>query len=199
MVARDAAGCVTHVIGRPAPMTTNNDGSSEQVDLRDPALSAFLTWLLPGLGHWYQGRRFKAVVFGLCIIGIYLTGLWVGRGQVVYWTWINPLKDSENFRLSFIFQSCVGGFTLPGMLQGLLSYLGKAPILGGWMAAPPQEMVNGLHLKIGKLVEIGTVYTAVAGLLNVLAMMDAYGGPVRYKAEADNAAEANVLEGAAQS
>ena len=180
-------------------MSTPQDGSSEDIKLRDPALSAFLTWLLPGLGHWYQGRRFKAVLFGLCIIGIYLTGLWVGRGQVVYWTWINPLKDSENFRLSFLFQSCVGGFTLPGMLQGLMSYLGKEPILGGWMAAPPQDAVNALHLKIGKLVEIGTVYTAVAGLLNVLAMMDAYGGPVRFKAEDEWGQESLDQEGAAQS
>lgn len=165
------------------PMTAPDTGTDEIIKLRDPALAAFLTWLLPGLGHWYQGRRFKALLFGACIIGIYMVGLWIGRGQVVYWTWINPLKDSENFRLSFIFQSFVGGFTLPGLLQGLLSYLGKAPILGGFMAAPPQDAVNALHLKIGKLVEIGTVYTAVAGLLNILAIMDAYGGPVRYRQE----------------
>lgn len=165
------------------PMTAPDTGTDETIKLRDPALAAFLTWLLPGLGHWYQGRRFKAVLFGASIIGIYMVGLWIGRGQVVYWTWISPLKDSENFRLSFIFQSFVGGFTLPGMLQGLLSYFGKAPILEGFMAAPPQDAVNALHLKIGKLVEIGTVYTAVAGLLNILAIMDAFGGPVRYRQE----------------
>lgn len=157
-----------------------DDSSDRQPDLRNPALAAFLTWLLPGLGHWYQGRKFKAILFGSCIIGIYLVGLWVGRGMVVYWTWINPLKDSENFRLSFVFQSFVGGFTLPGIIQGLLSYMNKPPILEGWMAAPAQEVVNGLHPKIGRLVEIGTVYTAVAGLLNLLAMMDAYGGPVQF-------------------
>lgn len=157
-----------------------DDSSEELPNLRNPALAAFLTWLLPGLGHWYQGRKFKAILFGSCIIGIYLVGLWIGRGLVVYWTWINPLKDSENFRLSFIFQSFVGGFTLPGIIQGLLLWLQKPPILDGWMAAPPQQVVNGLHPKIGRLVEIGTVYTAVAGLLNLLAMMDAFGGPVRY-------------------
>lgn len=162
----------------------SDDGAHDIPELRDPALAALLTWLLPGLGHWYQGRRFKALLFGTCIIGVYLTGLWLGRGLVVYWTWVNPLKDSENFRLSFIFQSFVGGFTLPGLIQGLLSYLDKPPILGGWMAAPAQEVVNGLHPKIGRLVEIGTVYTAVAGLLNLLAIMDAYGGPVRFAQEA---------------
>jgi hypothetical protein len=168
-------------------MNAPTDGGSEDLpELRNPALAAFLTWLLPGLGHWYQGRRFKALVFGTCIIGIYLAGLWLGRGLVVYWTWVNPLKDSENFRLSFIFQSFVGGFTLPGMIQGFLSWKGVGPILDGWMAAPPQEVVNGLHPRIGRLVEIGTVYTAVAGLLNLLAMMDAYGGPVQFAQPAED-------------
>ncbi|MFM1801303.1 MAG: hypothetical protein RJA81_655, partial [Planctomycetota bacterium] len=108
----------------------------ESVDLRNPALAAFLGWLIPGLGHMYQGRKFKGLLFAFCIIGMYLVGLWIGRGMVVYWTWVNPIKDSENFRLSFVFQSFIGGFTLPGMIQGLLQYLHFQPILGGWMAAP---------------------------------------------------------------
>lgn len=170
-------------------MSSQSNDSENHVELRNPALAAFLDWLLPGLGHWYQGRKFKAIVFGSCVIGLYLTGIWVGRGMVVYWTWVNPMKDSENFRLSFVFQSFVGGFTMPGMFQGLLSYLGKEPLLGGWMAAPAQEVVNGLHPKIGKMVEIGTVYTAVAGLLNLLAIMDAYGGPVRYKQQVEQTDE----------
>ena len=166
-------------------MSSNSADNQDTPDLRNPYLAAFLAWLVPGLGHWYQRRYFKAIVFGSSVIGLYITGLWVGRGMVVYWTWINPLRDSENFRLSFIFQSFVGGFTFPGMLQGLLLYFDIPPVLHGWMAAPPQDVVNGLHPKIGKLVEIGTIYTAVAGLLNMLAIMDAYGGPVKY-AEPEN-------------
>jgi hypothetical protein len=171
------------------------DPSDEQVLLKDPALAAILTWLLPGLGHWYQGRKFKAVVFGASVIGLYVVGMWVGNSQVVYWTWVSPLRDSENFRLSFIFQSFVGGFTFPGMFQGLLSYFGKPPILGGWMAAPPQDVVNGLYPKIGRLVEIGTVYTAVAGLLNLLAIMDAYGGPIRYRSQEESPETPDSLSG----
>lgn len=166
-------------------MSSPSADSQDSPDLRNPYLAAFLGWLLPGLGHWYQRRYFKAIIFGSCVIGLYLTGLWVGRGMVVYWTWVNPLRDSENFRLSFIFQSFVGGFTFPGMLQGLLLYFKIPPVLDGWMAAPPQNIVNGLHPQIGKLVEIGTIYTAVAGLLNMLAIMDAFGGPVKY-AEPEN-------------
>jgi hypothetical protein len=162
-------------------------------------LAAFLTWLFPGLGHWYQGRYFKSLVFASSVIGLYLVGMWIGKSQVVYWTWVNPLKDSENFRLSFVFQSFVGGLSMPGLFQGLLSYLGKPPILGGWMAAPSQDLVNGLYPRIGRLVEIGTVYTAVAGLLNLLAMMDAYGGPIRYRIEEESSEPAaETMPGASE-
>ena len=44
------------------------------------------------------------------------------------------------------------------------------------MAEPPQNVINGLH-HLGKLVEIGTIYTTVAGLLNILAIYDAFEGP----------------------
>jgi hypothetical protein len=45
------------------------------------------------------------------------------------------------------------------------------------MAEPDANVLNGLHFRLGKLVEIGSMYTAVAGLLNVLAIYDAYEGP----------------------
>ncbi|MCY2936306.1 MAG: hypothetical protein NT172_19335 [Planctomycetota bacterium] len=180
-------------------MNAPTDPSDEPTNLRNPALAAFLTWLFPGLGHWYQGRYFKALVFASSVIGLYLVGMWIGKSQVVYWTWVNPLKDSENFRLSFVFQSFVGGLSMPGLFQGLLSYFGKPPILGGWMAAPSQDLVNGLHPRIGRLVEIGTVYTAVAGLLNLLAMMDAYGGPIRYRIEEESSEPAaETMPGASE-
>jgi hypothetical protein len=45
------------------------------------------------------------------------------------------------------------------------------------MAEPPQLVLRGLHPRLGKLVEVGTIYTAIAGLLNILAIYDAYEGP----------------------
>ena len=66
---------------------------------------------------------------------------------------------------------------MPALIQGTLSYFDLGPILGGFMAEPPQNVINGLHPRLGKLVEIGTIYTTVAGLLNILAIYDAYEGP----------------------
>jgi hypothetical protein len=47
------------------------------------------------------------------------------------------------------------------------------------MAPPhPPDQLDTLHEKLHRYFELGTVYTMVAGLLNVLAIYDAWGGPV---------------------
>ena len=56
----------------------------EGVPLRDPFVGALLAWLIPGAGHWYQGRRSKAVLFFVCITVTFLYGLYLGEGRVVY-------------------------------------------------------------------------------------------------------------------
>ena len=74
------------------------------------------------------------------------------------------------------------------LIQGTLRHYDLAPILGGILAEPSQIDLNGIHPRLGKLVEIGTIYTTVAGLLNILAIYDAYEGPA-YQDE-DEEAEA---------
>ena len=59
------------------------------VDLRNRWLAAGLALLLPGLGHFYQGRTFKAAIYCVCILGLFLTGQALGEWKVVY------LGDSE--------------------------------------------------------------------------------------------------------
>jgi len=51
--------------------------------LKDPALSALLAWLIPGLGHWYQGGAPKAVLYFLCIMGHVCPGVYLGGNRQV--------------------------------------------------------------------------------------------------------------------
>ena len=46
--------------------------------------------------------------------------------------------------------------------------------------APPRspEELSDWHKTLNMRFELGTLYTMIAGLLNVLAIWDAYGGPV---------------------
>ena len=55
-----------------------------RVPLKNPWLAAVLAFLLPGAGHWYQGRRFKATVYFGCILTMFVWGLVLGHGQPVY-------------------------------------------------------------------------------------------------------------------
>lgn len=165
-------------MSRPAPA----------VRLKDPLKAAVLAWLIPGLGHFYQGRTAKGVLYLVCILGLYLTGLAIGEGKIVYWSWINPLHDAENFRLSYVMQFFVGLPSLPAFIQGTLKYYHMNPILGGFMAEPAAAEINGLHTRLGKLVEISMEYTKIAGLLNILAIFDAALGPANGPEDAPEAA-----------
>jgi hypothetical protein len=146
------------------------------IRLRNPLLAAFLAWLVPGLGHYYQGRKGKAILYASCILGLFLVGLLMGEGKIVYWRWVSPF-NSDKFCLYYPGQFFVGLPALPALIQATLSHYGHDPILWGFMAEPSQIVLNGLHPRLGKLVEIGTIYTTVAGLLNILAIYDAYEGP----------------------
>src|SRR5262249_6254762 len=44
------------------------------VPLRNPFWAAFLAWLFPGLGHFYQGRTGKGWLYFLCILSLYYVG-----------------------------------------------------------------------------------------------------------------------------
>ena len=151
--------------------------TEQTVSLRNPLKAAFLAWLIPGLGHFYQGRTGKGTLYAVCILGLYVAGMVMGEGKIVYWRWVNPLSNPEKFCLYYIGQFFVGLPALPALIQSTLSRYGHDAILWGFMAEPSQVVLNGLQARLGKLVEIGTIYTTVAGLLNILAIYDAYEGP----------------------
>jgi len=152
--------------------------SQQRISLRDPVKAAFLAWLVPGLGHYYQGRRGKALLYAICILGIYLVGFILGEGKIVYWRWVNPLSNPEKFAPHYIGQFFVGLPALPALIQGTIRHFAPdSNFLWGFMAEPSQIVLNGMILRLNKTLEIGIIYTTVAGLLNILAIYDAYEGP----------------------
>lgn len=54
-----------------------------EVNLKDPWLAAFLAFLVPGLGHLYQRRLFKAAVYSFCILGLYAWGMSLSYGKII--------------------------------------------------------------------------------------------------------------------
>lgn len=156
------------MLSQPMPITP--------VPLRNRYLAAFLAWLVPGSGHFYQGRAAKGLLYAVCILSLYFLGFALGDGKIVYWRWVNPMQNPDKFCLHYVGQFFVGLPALPALIQSTLTHYGLPTVLGGFMAEPSQNVINGLQ-GYGKLIEVGTIYTTVAGLLNVLAIYDAFDGP----------------------
>ncbi len=150
-----------------------------EVDLRDPWLAAFLAWLWPGAGHMYQRRYAKGTVFMICILGTFFFGLTLGGGRVVYASWVEYDR-----RWQYGCQVLVGAPALPAIVQNMLVRAGNEPMFGGYMSPPGEIVPDGndelaqWHAQLDFSFEMGTLYTVIAGLLNVLAIFDAYAGPV---------------------
>jgi len=170
----------------------------QKINLKDPAMAAFLAWLIPGLGHFYQGRTAKAVLYFVCIMGIYAYGVYLGGnsklgyGRAVYFCW-----SDQEWRLPYICQIGVGLPSLPACVQAIRMNNNKTVLFGGFMAPPcPTDNIHGnkllsetdanynqptldmLNRDLNRYFELATFFTMVAGLLNVLAIYDAFSGPV---------------------
>ena len=142
---------------------------SIQIDLKDRWWALTLAWLIPGAGHLYQGRKAKAAIFFVCIMGTFIYGMLLGEGRVVYAQW-NPPKMR---RWACICQIGVGLPSLPAIAAA------RGTTIGGtdWYVPPDGRELDELQERLNRQFELGTVFTMIAGLLNVLAMFDAWGGP----------------------
>lgn len=152
------------------------EAESIEIDLRDPYLAGFLAWLVPGAGHIYQRRYGKGILFFVCILGTFLYGLWLGGGRVVYASW-----TPQDRRWPYPCQLGAGAVTLPAVVQNYRvrhSNPPKEPLWGGFMKPPTMPELDAWQGELATYFDLGTTYTMVAGLLNVLAIYDALAGPL---------------------
>ncbi|MFO0925202.1 MAG: DUF6677 family protein [Pirellulales bacterium] len=156
----------------PKPYQLEVDGL--QLQLRRPEVAAFLAWLIPGAGHYYQRRYGKAALYATSILSLYLIGMFLGQGRVVYWSW-----TAEDQRWHFICQAGVGAPAIPAMIEGYRANRNLRPLMNGFMRRPGDlRTLDTWHLTSAHGFDLGTLYTMVAGILNILVIFDAYSGPL---------------------
>ena len=117
---------------------------------RSPWLILILAWLVPGAGHFLLGRRGRGAILCAVVLLTFAVGILM-RGPMF------QLSASGDV-LSRLIQ--YGGF-IGDVAAGLLYFLAV------WLGyAPPDQA--------GHNADYGSKFIVAAGLLNILAMVDAY-------------------------
>ncbi len=108
-----------------------------------------LAWLVPGGGHFLLGRRGRAALLGVSVVLMFVFGLMM-RGALFQ-------PQTGDLLTTVIY---VGGFI--GDLAAGILYL-----LTVWLGYAQPDVAGHVH-------DYGTKFLVAAGLLNVLAMVDAF-------------------------
>jgi len=108
-----------------------------------------LGWLIPGGGHLLLKRTGRGVLLGVAITGMFVCGLMM-RGAM--------FQPQSGDLLTTLINT--GGF-IGDVCSGIL-YL-----LTSWLGYTQPDMAGAVH-------DYGTKFLVTAGLLNVLAMVDAF-------------------------
>lgn len=115
---------------------------------------ALATWIVPGSGYWLIGQRVRALTVGVTIIILFILGLLIGGMKVV-----EAPKDLFTSPANAVSQKpWFVGQILAGPMTLIASSIGQ------------DQKYFASHSRVN---EIGTLYTAVAGMLNLLAIIDA--------------------------
>ena len=119
--------------------------AADRVQFTNPSLLSVAAWLVPGAGHLLQRRLQKGVVFLIAIPTMFAIGLWL-NGRLF------PFEIS---------QPLVALAALASLGNGLPYVIAKLIGLG------PGVVTAASY-------EYGNTFVIVAGLLNMLVVLDAY-------------------------
>jgi len=168
------------------------------INLRNPYIAGLLAWLFPGLGHFYQERYHKALIFFLCIMPTFIAGCAlassseVGIARNVYWSW-----RAGDMRVWWLAQAPLGIAVIPSWTQTWQINTGQAPMLGRFMVPPRLHrgdrsgvppVLDEIRQKLPHF-ELGTYLVVIAGLMNLLVIFDAIDGPFASRREEENKTE----------
>jgi len=122
------------------------------------AIAAMLAWVLPGLGHWYLGHKQRAIIFFVTTTVTFWAGVAIGGVR----TTITPRENGPWIAA----QLCVGPQSLVALYWS--ERLTEDAIRS---AGPGQKPTK--YKASWRASNISVVYAGVAGLLNLLVIVDA--------------------------
>ena len=170
--------------------------------------AAVASWILPGLGHVLLGQKKRGIVIGATILGLWLAGIFIGGISVIdRYDRVEPADDNYPeapsrswwfWGQAMIAPSLAVDYLREKLLHQHVDKLGHGPVQYGsrhpYRGNPrrtlvpqdsPTDVPPPYEPSFGKVAEQGTLYTALAGMLNLLAMIDVlYWDPRRRHAAA---------------
>ncbi|MFZ2874356.1 MAG: DUF6677 family protein [Phycisphaerales bacterium] len=129
---------------------------------------------IPGLGQFVAGERSRGVCVFAGVMGLFITGLLVGGVDTIdskedrVWFYGQALVGPATFGVDWYHQNRLKVIDARGMLRTANPGEGRGPdgkVLAG--GTPPNSK------SVAKMNEIGTLYSTVAGMLNVIVVLDA--------------------------
>jgi TM2 domain-containing membrane protein YozV len=173
-----------HAHAEPRPYT----GPAQREEFQPVA--AILALIVPGAGHFYLGQARRAGLVALGILGLFFSGLLIGGIDVVdrrenpIWFFGQALVGPLTFGVNHIHQN---HFKVLDPATGRLRT--ARPELrdpAGTIVSPPEIRGPGGIARLGnpgdrppnsqslgRMNELGTLFVTIAGMLNLIAILDA--------------------------
>jgi len=117
--------------------------------------------VLPGAGHVLVGESKRGLLVAAGVLGLFVGGLLIGGISVV---------DSREQRIWYVGQVMVGpiAYAVDRVHQGLKV---RDPDTGRLVAPSPGNR-PAYEPSLGRMHELGTLYCAIAGMMNLIAVLD---------------------------
>jgi hypothetical protein len=161
---------------------------------------ALAAWVLPGLGYWIIGHRARGLTIGVTVLLLFVLGVLIAGVRVIDVPGFND--QGQRLMLDTSGNAVPTGLDRPGewamkkrpfyevankpwfVAQALMGPVTLISANLSLRAAEPQNP-GSIYPKVSKsharLWEIGTLYTAIAGMLNLLAIIDSSYRAGRYR------------------
>jgi hypothetical protein len=161
-----------------------DDSKRPPPDPTEPVIAGVAAWLVPGLGYWLIGQRSRGITVGVTVVTLFVMGLLIGgvrvlevptfdhAGQHMANTSLTAEVRSKPWSIAQVMTGPIG------IVAGALSVDASRP--DDSMPLDPSSsssLLGPVHLSLGndshsRVNEIAVLYTAVAGMLNLLAIID---------------------------
>jgi len=145
--------------------------TDEQTQSRPPRqlerfepVAALLAVIFPGAGHLFLREYKRGVMVGVGVLGLFFGGMFIGGIDVI---------DSREDRLWFVGQALVGPIALGVNAVHQSRKVADRASPTGTRTPRPYEQAAFNEKSIAKMNELGTLFATIAGMLNLIAVLDA--------------------------